>query len=80
MSLSLISVNAACFSLELLLLIFSHQNEVRMWLSNAFEKEVKKWSEGIEPELMDGYYFSNFAVDILPVGYELYWLRNIILL
>ncbi len=43
-----------------------------MWLSNAFEKEVKKWSEGIEPELMDGYYFSNFAVDILPVGYELY--------
>lgn len=80
MFLSLITVNAACFSLEFMLLIFSHQNEVRKWLSIAFEKEVKKWSDDIEPELMDGYYFSNFAVDVLPVGYELYWLCNIILL
>ncbi|XP_058612587.1 tumor necrosis factor alpha-induced protein 2a isoform X2 [Onychostoma macrolepis] len=43
------------------------ENEVRKWLSNAFEKEVKKWSDDIEPELMDGYYFSNFAVDVLPL-------------
>uniref|UniRef100_A0A671Q3E8 Tumor necrosis factor alpha-induced protein 2-like n=1 Tax=Sinocyclocheilus anshuiensis TaxID=1608454 RepID=A0A671Q3E8_9TELE len=43
------------------------ENEIRKWLSNAFEKEVKKWSDDIEPELMDGYYFSNFAVDVLPL-------------
>uniref|UniRef100_A0A672QM10 Tumor necrosis factor, alpha-induced protein 2a n=1 Tax=Sinocyclocheilus grahami TaxID=75366 RepID=A0A672QM10_SINGR len=43
------------------------ENELRKWLSNAFEKEVKKWSDDIEPELMDGYYFSNFAVDVLPL-------------
>lgn len=72
MFLSLISVNPACF----LLLIFSHQNEIRKWLSNAFEKEVKKWSDDIEPELMDGYYFSSLAFDVLPVGYGLYCLSN----
>ncbi|XP_059369018.1 tumor necrosis factor alpha-induced protein 2-like [Carassius carassius] len=43
------------------------ENEIRKWLSNALEKEVKKWSDDIEPELMDGYYFSNFAVDVLPL-------------
>ncbi|XP_016415920.1 tumor necrosis factor alpha-induced protein 2-like [Sinocyclocheilus rhinocerous] len=43
------------------------ENEIRNWLSNAFEKEVKKWSDGIEPELMDGYYFNNLAVDVLPL-------------
>uniref|UniRef100_A0A8C1C234 Tumor necrosis factor, alpha-induced protein 2a n=2 Tax=Cyprinus carpio TaxID=7962 RepID=A0A8C1C234_CYPCA len=43
------------------------ENEIRKWLSNAFEKEVKKWSDDIEPELMDGYYFSNFALDVLPL-------------
>ncbi|XP_059354877.1 tumor necrosis factor alpha-induced protein 2-like isoform X1 [Carassius carassius] len=43
------------------------ENEIRNWLSNALEKEVKKWSDGIEPELMDGYYFSSLAVDVLPL-------------
>ncbi|XP_073672746.1 tumor necrosis factor alpha-induced protein 2-like [Garra rufa] len=43
------------------------ENEVRKWLCTAFEKEEKKWIDGIEPELMDGYYFSNFAVDVLPL-------------
>uniref|UniRef100_A0A8C2B4Y7 Tumor necrosis factor, alpha-induced protein 2a n=2 Tax=Cyprinus carpio TaxID=7962 RepID=A0A8C2B4Y7_CYPCA len=43
------------------------ENNIRNWLSNAFEKEVKKWSDGIEPELMDGYYFSSLAFDVLPL-------------
>ncbi|XP_048064301.1 tumor necrosis factor alpha-induced protein 2-like isoform X1 [Megalobrama amblycephala] len=43
------------------------ENEIRKWLSNAFEKEVKKWNDGIEPEIMDGYYSSNLAVDVLPL-------------
>ncbi|XP_067239015.1 tumor necrosis factor alpha-induced protein 2-like [Chanodichthys erythropterus] len=43
------------------------ENEVRKWLSNALEKEVKKWSDGIEPEIMDGYYSSNLAADVLPL-------------
>ncbi|XP_073672488.1 tumor necrosis factor alpha-induced protein 2-like [Garra rufa] len=43
------------------------ENEVRKWLCTAFEKEEKKWIDGIEPELMDGYYFSNLAVDVLPL-------------
>ncbi|XP_026089263.1 tumor necrosis factor alpha-induced protein 2-like isoform X2 [Carassius auratus] len=43
------------------------ENEIRNWLSNALEKEAEKWSDGIEPELMDGYYFSSLAVDVLPL-------------
>ncbi|KAL1254582.1 hypothetical protein QQF64_016811 [Cirrhinus molitorella] len=43
------------------------ENEITKWLSTAFEKEVNKWSHSIEPELMDGYYFSNLAVDVLPL-------------
>ncbi|XP_067273192.1 tumor necrosis factor alpha-induced protein 2-like isoform X2 [Pseudorasbora parva] len=43
------------------------ENEIRQWLSNALEKEVKKWSDGSEPEIMDGYYFSSLAGDVLPL-------------
>ncbi|XP_051730999.1 tumor necrosis factor alpha-induced protein 2-like isoform X2 [Ctenopharyngodon idella] len=43
------------------------ENEVRKWLFTALEKEVKKWSDGFEPEIMDGYYFSNLAADVLPL-------------
>ncbi|ROL42349.1 Tumor necrosis factor alpha-induced protein 2 [Anabarilius grahami] len=43
------------------------ENEVRKWLFTALEKDVKKWSDGIEPEIMDGYYFSNLAADVLPL-------------
>ncbi|XP_056337202.1 tumor necrosis factor alpha-induced protein 2a isoform X1 [Danio aesculapii] len=43
------------------------ENEVRSWLSNAFEKEVDKWSDGYEPELIEGCYFGNLAVDVLPL-------------
>ncbi|XP_065113329.1 tumor necrosis factor alpha-induced protein 2-like isoform X2 [Paramisgurnus dabryanus] len=43
------------------------EKEVRKWLSNAFGKEFRKWSDGIEPQLMDGVYFSSLAVDILPL-------------
>lgn len=37
---------------------------------------MKKWSDGCDPEIMDGYYFSNLAVDVLQVGYRLYSLSN----
>ncbi|KAK7133274.1 hypothetical protein R3I94_015220 [Phoxinus phoxinus] len=43
------------------------ENEIRKWLSNALETEVKKWSDGFDPEIMDGYYFSNLAVDVLQL-------------
>lgn len=43
------------------------ETEVGMWLSNAFEKEMKRWDDGIEPELLDGYYFSDLAVALIPL-------------
>ncbi|XP_077075712.1 tumor necrosis factor alpha-induced protein 2a isoform X3 [Siphateles boraxobius] len=43
------------------------ENEIKKWLSNALEKEVKQWSDGFDPQIMDGYYFSNLAVDALPL-------------
>ncbi|TRY62495.1 hypothetical protein DNTS_033294 [Danionella cerebrum] len=45
----------------------SQENEVRKWLTNALEKQVEAWGEGIEPELLDGYYFDSLAVDVLPL-------------
>ncbi|XP_051952299.1 tumor necrosis factor alpha-induced protein 2a isoform X2 [Xyrauchen texanus] len=43
--------------------------EVAKWISNALEKEVKKWSDGTEPELFDGCYISNLAADVIPLVY-----------
>ncbi|XP_056120481.1 tumor necrosis factor alpha-induced protein 2a isoform X2 [Rhinichthys klamathensis goyatoka] len=43
------------------------ENEIRKWLFTALEKEVKKFSDDFDPEIMDGYYFSNLAVDVLPL-------------
>nr|XP_055041963.1 tumor necrosis factor alpha-induced protein 2-like isoform X1 [Misgurnus anguillicaudatus] len=43
------------------------EEEARKWLSNAFGKEMKKWSDGIEPQLVDGFYVSSLAVDIIPL-------------
>ncbi|XP_073672905.1 tumor necrosis factor alpha-induced protein 2-like [Garra rufa] len=43
------------------------ENEVSKWLFTALEKEVKKWSDGIQPELINGYYCGNLAVDVLPL-------------
>ncbi|KAI7790001.1 putative tumor necrosis factor alpha-induced protein 2 [Triplophysa rosa] len=43
------------------------ETEVKKWLSNAFEKEMKRWGDGMEPELMDGYYFSDLAVTLIPL-------------
>ncbi|XP_065113333.1 tumor necrosis factor alpha-induced protein 2-like isoform X2 [Paramisgurnus dabryanus] len=42
------------------------QKEVSESLSNAFGKEIKKWNDGIEPHLIDGFYVSNLAKDIIP--------------
>ncbi|XP_065113326.1 tumor necrosis factor alpha-induced protein 2-like [Paramisgurnus dabryanus] len=43
------------------------ENEVRKWLSTAFGKEIKKLSDGVEPHLVDGFYVSSLAVDIIPL-------------
>nr|XP_055042017.1 tumor necrosis factor alpha-induced protein 2-like isoform X2 [Misgurnus anguillicaudatus] len=43
------------------------EKEVRKWLSNAFGKEFRKWSDGVEPQLMDGVYFSSLDGDIIPL-------------
>ncbi|XP_051955231.1 tumor necrosis factor alpha-induced protein 2-like isoform X3 [Xyrauchen texanus] len=43
------------------------EHEITKWLCNALEKEVIKWNAGTEPDLTDGYYFSNLAVDVLPL-------------
>ncbi|XP_056620618.1 tumor necrosis factor alpha-induced protein 2-like isoform X2 [Triplophysa dalaica] len=43
------------------------ETEVKMWLSNAFENEMKRWADGMEPELMDGYYFSDLAVNLISL-------------
>ncbi|KAA0708755.1 Tumor necrosis factor alpha-induced protein 2 [Triplophysa tibetana] len=43
------------------------ETEVKKWLSNASEKEMKRWADGMEPELLDGYYFSDLAVTVIPL-------------
>ncbi|XP_056621371.1 tumor necrosis factor alpha-induced protein 2-like [Triplophysa dalaica] len=43
------------------------ETEVKKWMSYAFEKEMKRWGDGMEPELMDGYYFSDLAVALIPL-------------
>ncbi|KAK2883543.1 hypothetical protein Q8A67_017180 [Cirrhinus molitorella] len=43
------------------------ENEVRMWLLTALEKEEKKWSDGILPKQMDEYYYGNLAVDVVQL-------------
>ncbi|XP_039547760.1 tumor necrosis factor alpha-induced protein 2-like isoform X2 [Pimephales promelas] len=43
------------------------ENEIRQWLVTALEKEVKNFCDDFDPEIMDGYYFSNLAVDVLPL-------------
>lgn len=40
--------------------------EVRTWLSNALKKEEEIWTSN-KPEIIDGCYFSNLALDVIPV-------------
>ncbi|KAG7316644.1 hypothetical protein KOW79_020185 [Hemibagrus wyckioides] len=46
----------------------SHKElEVRKWLSNAHKKEEEIWQTCNKPELIDGCYFSNLALDVIPI-------------
>ncbi|MCI4389394.1 hypothetical protein PGIGA_G00097460 [Pangasianodon gigas] len=46
----------------------SHKEvEVRTWLSNALKKEEEIWQTSNKPELIDGCYFSNLALDVIPI-------------
>uniref|UniRef100_A0A4W4F578 Tumor necrosis factor, alpha-induced protein 2b n=1 Tax=Electrophorus electricus TaxID=8005 RepID=A0A4W4F578_ELEEL len=42
--------------------------DVRTWLSNGLKKEVESWKNDKVPELIDGYFFSYLALDIINVG------------
>uniref|UniRef100_W5LIV5 Tumor necrosis factor, alpha-induced protein 2a n=1 Tax=Astyanax mexicanus TaxID=7994 RepID=W5LIV5_ASTMX len=39
--------------------------EVRTWFSTALKKEEEQWQSNKRPELFDGYYISNLALDII---------------
>ncbi|KAK1795907.1 hypothetical protein P4O66_009019 [Electrophorus voltai] len=39
--------------------------DVRTWLSNGLKKEVESWKNDKVPELIDGYFFSYLALDII---------------
>lgn len=41
--------------------------EVRTWLSNALKKEEEIWRTDSKPDCIDGFYFSNLALDVIPV-------------
>lgn len=46
----------------------SHKEvEVRTWLSNALKKEEEIWQTSNKPQLIDGFYFSNLALDVIPI-------------
>ncbi|XP_032440803.1 tumor necrosis factor alpha-induced protein 2-like isoform X1 [Xiphophorus hellerii] len=46
----------------------SHRQEkVKLWLSTALKKEEESWLSGKTPELIDCYYFSPLAIDVIQV-------------
>uniref|UniRef100_A0A3B3V6G4 Tumor necrosis factor alpha-induced protein 2-like n=1 Tax=Poecilia latipinna TaxID=48699 RepID=A0A3B3V6G4_9TELE len=47
----------------------SHRQEkVKLWLSTALKKEEESWLSGKTPELIDCYYFSPLAIDVIQVS------------
>lgn len=44
-----------------------HQDQVKLWLSAALKKEEESWLSGGTPELIDHYYFSPLAIDVIQV-------------
>lgn len=48
------------------------QNIVKMWLNAALKKEEESWLNGGIPELIDQYYFSPLAIDVIQVSRHLY--------
>ncbi|XP_039980472.1 tumor necrosis factor alpha-induced protein 2-like isoform X2 [Xiphias gladius] len=43
------------------------EDKVTLWLSTALKKEEESWLSGKKPELIDSYYFSPLAVDVIQV-------------
>ncbi|XP_071323389.1 tumor necrosis factor alpha-induced protein 2a isoform X2 [Trachinotus anak] len=43
------------------------EDKVKQWLNTALEKEEESWLSGKTPELIDTYYFSSLAVDVIQV-------------
>ncbi|XP_040919869.1 tumor necrosis factor alpha-induced protein 2a isoform X2 [Toxotes jaculatrix] len=43
------------------------EDKVKLWLSTALKKEEESWLSGRKPELIDSYYFSPLAVDVIQV-------------
>ncbi|TSK58100.1 Tumor necrosis factor alpha-induced protein 2 [Bagarius yarrelli] len=43
------------------------ESEVKTWLSNALKLKEADWQANKKPELTDGYYFCDFAVDVIWV-------------
>lgn len=44
-----------------------HQDKVKLWLSAALKKEEESWLSGGTPELIDHYFFSPLAIDVIQV-------------
>lgn len=55
------------YSISRLLYISRLQMQVRTWLSNALKKEEESWQLTNKLEQIDGCYFSNLALDVIPV-------------
>ncbi|XP_041831417.1 tumor necrosis factor alpha-induced protein 2a isoform X3 [Melanotaenia boesemani] len=43
------------------------EDQVKLWLNTALRKEEMSWLSGNTPELIDGYFFSSLAVDVIQV-------------
>uniref|UniRef100_A0A3P8TP19 Tumor necrosis factor, alpha-induced protein 2b n=1 Tax=Amphiprion percula TaxID=161767 RepID=A0A3P8TP19_AMPPE len=43
------------------------EDKVKLWLNTALKKEEESWLNGRTPELIDCYYFSPLAVDVIQV-------------
>ncbi|KAM9840515.1 tumor necrosis factor alpha-induced protein 2a [Aulostomus maculatus] len=43
------------------------EDKVKLWLQTALKKEEESWLSDKKPELMDSYYFSPLAIDVIQV-------------
>ncbi|KAM7396056.1 hypothetical protein PAMA_007367 [Pampus argenteus] len=43
------------------------EDKVKLWLTTALKKEEESWLSGKTPELIDQYYFSPMAIDVIQV-------------
>ncbi|KAM4529367.1 tumor necrosis factor alpha-induced protein 2-like isoform 2-T2 [Fundulus diaphanus] len=43
------------------------EDKVKLWLNTVLKKEEESWLSGKNPELIDSYYFSPLAIDVIQV-------------